>query len=73
MAKHTITVDEIANFEAKYQLAGSFGDGENKSLEIRSYLYYTGEIKSVFVVLNKDKVVSKYRTIEPAVKKYNSI
>lgn len=73
MAKHTVTVEEIGKFEIKSQLAGSFGNGENKELIITSELHFSGSIMSRFSVLNNGEIIFTTPFIEDAVNTYNSI
>lgn len=73
MAKHTVTVEEIGKFEIKSQLAGSFGQGEDKEILITSVLHFAGSIMSRFIVKNEGKIIFTTPFIEDAVNTYNSI
>ena len=73
MAKHTVTVEEIGKFEINSQLAGSFGQDENKEILITSILHFAGSIKSRFIVKNEGKIIFTTPFIEDAVNTYNSI
>lgn len=42
MAKHTVSTQDFINFRNSVQIAGAFGNGENKSLNIVTQIANTG-------------------------------
>lgn len=72
---HQINVSDIAgpNSLQHINLAGSYGRGDYKSLELHIVLAESGKVSSIFVVLDQKKEVLNTVDINQAVEKYNSL
>ena len=72
---HQINVSDIAGPDSlkTIDLAGSYGNGENKSIKLQIVISNNGEVSSIFVVLNQKKEVLNTSDINQAVEKYNSL
>lgn len=71
--KHKLKIENMFNFESKTQIAGSFGKGENKSLNIVTKITILGEVTSVITVEKYGIVVFTTTVLKDAINTYNEI
>ncbi len=72
MSKHVLNIDDLANFESRIQIAGSFGNGNNKSLEIVSKITIRDQIFSCFVVSDHNIARLTTTNLSKAITEYNT-
>lgn len=70
---HQLQTGDLQNFESKTQLAGQFGQGVNKSLNIRTIVTITNQIVSNFTVEHNKQEVFLTDNLESAIVRYNQI
>lgn len=70
MSKHLLEIKDLENFQSKTQIAGAFGNGNNKSLNIVTtfvedelYSYFTMEVS------RQEQLQTPY--LDSAIKEYN--
>ena len=69
MKKHTITVEELEGQVVRKQIAGAFGDGENKSIDALMDVHST----AMFEVYDHGDLKHIGKDLASAVSAYNAI
>lgn len=69
--KHQLKTIDLINFESKTQIAGQFGNGISKSLNIKTIVTDQNEAYSLFTVENHGQVIFSHSNLEMAIKAYN--
>jgi hypothetical protein len=70
---HQLKTSELQNFESKTQIAGQFGSGYNKSLNIKTIVTIHNQIVSQFIVEENRKEIYISDNLELAILAYNGI
>lgn len=70
---HTLSLEDLESFESRTTLAGSFGKGDNKSLNVVNKITITGDIHSQFTVEHHRNVVFTSQRLIDAIMHYNSL
>lgn len=70
---YQLKTTDLQNFESKTQIAGQFGNGISKSLNIKTAITSNNEAYSLFTVENHNKVIFSHSNLELAINAYNSI
>jgi hypothetical protein len=68
--RHKIKYDEVADYTFGQELAGSYGDGEHKSLKV---IHHINTKVTEYRVIEHRKLVLTTQSLSEAVQKYNSI
>ena len=70
---HQLQTSELQNFESKTQIAGAFGQGQHKSLNIKTVVTINNQIVSNFTVEERYKEIYVSDNLELAILAYNGI
>lgn len=70
---HQLQTSELQNFESKTQIAGAFGQGQHKSLNIKTIVTIHNQIVSQFTVEDHRKEIYISDNLELAILAYNDI
>jgi hypothetical protein len=70
---HQLQTSELQNFESKTQIAGAFGQGQHKSLNIKTVVTINNQIVSNFTVEERYKEIYVSDNLELAIRAYNGI
>jgi len=70
---HQLNTSDLQNFESKTQIAGQFGGGYNKSLNIKTIVTIHNQIVSQFTVEENRKEIYISDNLELAIRSYNGI
>jgi hypothetical protein len=70
---HQLQTSELKNFESKTQIAGQFGNGHHKSLNIKTIITINNQIVSQFTVEERNKEIYVTDNLELAILAYNGI
>lgn len=71
--KHTIEPKDLDCFESKTQIAGAFGRGEDKSLNIFTKVTIAHKIHSRFTVEHRNNEIFQSEDLKEAIIEYNKL
>ena len=70
---HQLNISDLQSFESKTQLAGEFGNGNHKSLNIKTIITIHNKIVSQFIVEERKQEIYVSDNLELAILAYNDI
>ena len=70
---HQLTTTDLQNFQSKTQIAGHFGNGHHKSLNIQTIITIHNQIVSQFTVEERNKEIYILDNLKLAILAYNGI
>ena len=70
MSKHIINVSDLKDYTKEYEIAGSYGKDEHKTLALKVNL-----LKNTisFTIYEKDEIIGKFNNLIEAIEFYNII
>lgn len=70
---HQLELIDLMSFQSKTRIAGAFGNGQNKSLNIVSEIGMLGLLTSKFTLEHNSKVIYTTDVLLNAIQAYNNI